>query len=102
MSLGLWEPKNAVPELAAIYPGTDHNSRVMTIELTPDQALVLFEWLARNDERNSFPVEDHAEEIVFWLLHAQLEKVLREPIDPAYVRLLEDARARVRAMSPKT
>ncbi len=69
----------------------------MKLELTDDQALVLFEWLARLDEREAFPVEDPAEEQVLWCLHGQLEKVLSEPFRADYRELVEQARARVRA-----
>lgn len=68
----------------------------MTIDLTDDQALVLFEWLARLDEADAFPVEDPAEELVLWALHGQLEKLLRQPFDPRYRELVAEARARVR------
>ncbi|MBA3391693.1 MAG: hypothetical protein H0T89_03565 [Deltaproteobacteria bacterium] len=69
----------------------------MTLELTDDQALVLFEWLARLDERDAFPCEDEAEEQVLWLLHGQLEKVLAEPFRANYRELVEMARIRVKA-----
>jgi hypothetical protein len=69
----------------------------MKLELTDDQALVLFEWLARLDEQDAFPVEDPAEEQVLWCLHGQLEKALSEPFRANYRELVEQARARVRA-----
>ena len=71
----------------------------MTLELTDDEALVLFEWLARLDGQDALPVEDAAEEMVLWSLLAQLEKVLVEPLRPDYDDLVERARARVRAAS---
>ena len=49
------------------------------LELTSDEALVLFEWLARLDDRDALPTEDPAEEQVLWSLHGQLEKALTEP-----------------------
>jgi hypothetical protein len=69
----------------------------MKLELTADQALVLFEWLARLDERDAFPIEDPAEEQVLWHLHGQLEKLLSEPFRANYRELVEQARARVKA-----
>lgn len=69
----------------------------MKLELTDDQALVLFEWLARLDEREAFPVEDPAEAQVLWCLHGQLEKALSEPFRADYRELVEQARARVKA-----
>lgn len=67
----------------------------MNLELTDDQALVLFELLARLDERDAFPVEDSSEEGVLWCLQGQLEKALSEPFRADYRELVEQARARV-------
>lgn len=69
----------------------------MKIELTNDQALVLFEWLARLDEQEALPVVDPAEEQVLWSLHGQLEKALSEPFRSNYRELVEQARERVKA-----
>lgn len=69
----------------------------MKLELTNDQALVLFEWLARLDEEDAFPVEDPAEEQVLWNLHGQLERALSEPFQGNYRELVERARQRVKA-----
>ena len=68
----------------------------MKLELTHDQALVLFEWLARLDEQDAFPVEDAAEEQVLWCLHGQLEKALSEPFRADYRELVAQARERVK------
>lgn len=68
----------------------------MKLELTDDQALVLFEWLSRLDEHDAFPVEDPAEEQVLWSLHGQLEKTLVQQFLPNYRDLVEKARARVK------
>ena len=70
----------------------------MKLELTEDQALVLFEWLARLDEQDAFAVEDPAEEQVLWTLHGQLEKALEQPLQSNYRELLQQARARVKAI----
>lgn len=71
----------------------------MKLELTQDEALVIFEWLARLDEKDALPCEDPAEQQVLWSLHGQLEKVLVEPLRPNYRELVEEARARIRAGS---
>jgi hypothetical protein len=67
----------------------------MRLELTDDEALVLFEWLARLDASNTLPVQDPAEEHVLWSLHAQLERTLTEPFREDYRELVERARRRV-------
>jgi hypothetical protein len=69
----------------------------MKLELTQDEALVLFEWLSRLDERDAFPCEDPAEQQVLWSLHGQLEKVMAEPFRADYRELVEQARLRVKA-----
>lgn len=66
------------------------------VELTADEALVLFEWLARGNRSQKFDVEDQAEQRVLFDLEARLEKTLAAPFDPDYVNLLRDARTRVR------
>jgi len=68
----------------------------MKLELTQDEALVLFEWLSRLDERDAFPCDDPAEEQVLWSLHGQLQKVLVEPFQENYGELVQQARMRVR------
>jgi hypothetical protein len=68
----------------------------MNLKLTDDQALVLFEWLARLDEGDAFPIEDPAEEQVLWALHAQLEKALVQPFKANYHELVKQARMRVK------
>lgn len=69
----------------------------MKLELTHDEALVFFEWLARLDEQDAFPCEDPAEQQVLWSLHGQLEKTLVEPFQKNYGQLVEEARSRVQA-----
>lgn len=68
----------------------------VVIELTGEQALVLFEWLKRFNEQNGEEFEDQAEERVLWDIEAMLERVLVEPFEQEYDRLLAEARAVVR------
>jgi hypothetical protein len=68
-------------------------STPVTIELTGDEALVLFEWLAKLEETN--PVEGEAEKRVLWSIEAALERALVEPFDANYAELLEQARRRI-------
>ena len=67
----------------------------MTISLTADQALVLFEWLTREDGKGALPTEHQAEQNVLWEIEAQLEKSLVEPLRPDYEALLVAARERL-------
>jgi hypothetical protein len=76
---------------------------VITIELDDDEALVVFELLTRNDDRdnvssiNELTFEDTAERYALWHVHAALERTLVAPFKPAYRALVEDARRAVRA-----
>ena len=67
----------------------------VVIRLTQAQALVLFEWLVRSD--NKRPIDDPAEERVLWRVEGQLESVLTQPLAANYLELLAAARAEVRS-----
>ena len=71
-------------------------SQSVSIQLTPDEALVLFDWIVRFNAREDQTFEDQAEERVLWNIEATLEKLLSEPFSPDYDGLLAAARARVR------
>jgi len=68
----------------------------VTISLTVDEALVLFDMLHRweDDEQVSAPRHE-AEQVALWNLSAVLERVMREPFSPDYGRLVAEARARL-------
>ena len=69
----------------------------ISIGLSRDHALVLFEWLARtgaSDQPAEF--EDQAEQRVLWDLESTLEAVLTEPLNADYRERLQAARGRVR------
>lgn len=67
------------------------------LNLTRAEALVLFDWLSRCDGSGSFGFEDDAEQKVLWVVEAQLERVLTEPLSPDYRELLASARRRVKS-----
>lgn len=68
----------------------------MTVTLTSDEALVLFDLLHRweADDQVSTP-EHHAEHVALWGLSASLEKALREPFDARWADLVSEARVRL-------
>ena len=70
-------------------------TKKITLELSHDQALVLFECLANLDETRSVLVVDDAEQKVFWRLEGLLESQLTEIVDPNYKELLKEAKARL-------
>ncbi|WP_437723352.1 hypothetical protein [Sorangium sp. So ce861] len=69
--------------------------RMVTIELTKDEALVFFEWLVRLDESDGNATKDEAEQKVLWALEGRLEKALSEPLAPNYRELLAAAKRRI-------
>ena len=66
----------------------------MQIELTQQEALVLFEWLHQNSEKDELFAHP-AEQYVLWRMEAQLEKALSEPCMPDYWQLVATARTQV-------
>jgi hypothetical protein len=68
----------------------------VTIELTSDEALVLFDWLSRFNQKDDVAFEDDAEQRVLFDLESKLESMLTAPLDSNYKGLLAYARTRVR------
>lgn len=69
----------------------------ISFALSRDQALVLFEWLARTGNAGEpAAFEDQAEQRALWDLESALEAVLTEPLGVDYRAKLEAARGRVR------
>jgi hypothetical protein len=65
------------------------------LDLRHEEALVLFEWLARVDASGKMPIDDPAEQQVLWTLEAQLERQLVDPLAPNYQEALTRARQKV-------
>lgn len=61
----------------------------VVIKLSREEALVLFDWLARVDDAKSAPIEHPAEQKLLWILEGQLEKNL--PVFAANCKTLVDA-----------
>jgi hypothetical protein len=71
-------------------------SNPVRLELTSDEALVLFEFLRHFDDENTLAIRDQAEERALWNLHCLLQKQVVEIFDPDYKTLLAMARSRLR------
>ena len=69
----------------------------ISLKLSRDQAVVLFEWLGRTGSAG-FPAEfeDQAEQRILWDLESLLEAVLTEPLGDDYRGRLEKARMALR------
>ncbi|MFI7606963.1 hypothetical protein ACIBTV_17735 [Micromonospora sp. NPDC049366] len=71
----------------------------VVVRLTHDEALVLFEWLHRTDERTggfTDLIEDQAEQRALWNLTCLFEPLLVETFMANYQELVEQARSRLR------
>lgn len=68
----------------------------VTLRLSRDEALVLFEWIHRFNSEEGHRFEDQSEQRVLWNLEASLESTLVEPFKPEYGEILAAARSRVR------
>jgi hypothetical protein len=74
----------------------DGRRQRVAVELSADEALVLFDWLERKSPPGQPPpFEDKAEQIVLWDLCCLLESVLVEPFDANYAEQVGAARAAV-------
>jgi hypothetical protein len=69
----------------------------INLTVTKDEALVLFEFLARfNQTEHPEIFEDQAEQKTLWILEGQLEKQLVEPFRPDYKDIINEARNKIR------
>lgn len=66
----------------------------LSIDLSMDEALVFFEWLATRNEQAPH-TDETAEHRVLWDIEAQLETKLPMLFAPNYSALLDDARRRL-------
>jgi hypothetical protein len=66
----------------------------VTLSLTHDEALVLFEWLHSNEGKH--PFSDQSEQRVLSDLEASLERQVVALFSPDYSRLVDGARDRLR------
>jgi hypothetical protein len=74
-------------------PDAEHE---VTLRLTSDEALVLFEWLHRCEDLDRVvPPAHHGEQVALWNLSALLERELVEPFRSDYRDLVEQARVRL-------
>lgn len=66
------------------------------IDLSKDEAIVLFEFLSRFSDDKTLQIVHQAEERVLWNMCCDLEKALAEPFLEEYSTILEKARSKVR------
>ena len=69
----------------------------INIILEKDEAIVLFDFLARfNQNDNKEVFEDQAEQKILWDIEYILEKQLTEPLLPNYKEIISEARNKIR------
>ncbi|MDN3496934.1 hypothetical protein QL996_13410 [Planococcus sp. APC 4015] len=71
----------------------------LRLKLDHNEALVLFDWLARFNKTGEATFVDQAEQRVLSNIEAALESELIEPFDPDYASMVAAARARVRDLA---
>ena len=71
-------------------------SENIQIEISKDEAIVLFEFLSRFSEEEILQVEDQSEARVLWNILCDLEKLLAEPFAINYKEILQKSREIVR------
>lgn len=80
-----------------------NNERIMSLQLSSDEAIVLLEWLINfNQEEHNELFEDQSEKRALWNLEALLEKSVPEILDPNYLEILANAREKLRDDTQKT
>lgn len=68
----------------------------ITVDLSSDEALVLFEFLSRFSDSEVLNIEDQSEQRVLWDLCCDLEKKMSVQFSADYVNELSTARTRIR------
>lgn len=66
----------------------------ITIQLSPDEALVLLEFFGRFGQDGAFRLRNNAEFVAFSKVSAQLDKALVAPFQDSYAQQLEAAQLR--------
>jgi hypothetical protein len=70
-------------------------SENITITVSHDEALVLFEFFSRFGDTDDFRLRNNAEYVAFQKISAQLDKSISDMFKPNYVELLCIARERI-------
>jgi hypothetical protein len=94
---GLWgEIKQEVFSVGESSERVTSEASEVTVKLTRQEALVLFEYLRRCDDEGKYAFVDQAEQRVLWNVECVVQKHLHEIFDPKYGELLKTAWAKLR------
>ena len=73
-----------------------NEQHTINLTVTKEEALVLFDFLARFNQTEHPDIFDHqAEQVTLWGLEALLEKQLVEPFRPDYKDIIHAARKKI-------
>jgi len=67
----------------------------ISVRIGRDEAVVLFEMLAKFTRQKALSVRDEAERLALFRLHGALESTLTEPFRPEYKQLVDESRSRL-------
>lgn len=76
-------------------PAAREDEKEVLLSLSPDEALVFFDWLSRMNEGEELSFAHQAEQRVLWDIECDLESTLAGPFPSDYAQLLDAARERV-------
>jgi hypothetical protein len=79
-----------------LTPMTAQPTSEVSLTLTADETLVLFEFLQRFSNTDALAIEDQSEQRALWNLCCVLEKNLHQAFDVDYKTAIENARNRLR------
>jgi hypothetical protein len=75
----------------------NENESKILIEISGEEAIVLFEWLYNFNEKEQYELfEDQAEKRILFDLQAELEKVISAIFSDNYIDILAKAREKIR------
>jgi len=67
-------------------------NETINLEITKEEAVVLFEFLSRFSDKDIISIEHQSEERALWNLHCTFEKIINEAFSGDYKKALESAR----------
>ena len=74
----------------------EEKKHTITVEMSRDEALVMFDWVSGKNRNSNQALFSHkSESWVLDRLEGCFEKALSDPFDPNYEMLLENARKRL-------
>ena len=73
-----------------------NNNDKVALTLSRNEALVLYDFLARFEDSDTLSIQDQAESRVLWNICSDLERSIAELLTADYFALLQEARDKIR------